>query len=495
FSTCPGILGLSGTSETDTSALLSWTPTDSALAYHVQYRPLGDTSWIDAGLSSTPSLLLTGLMGCTLYAFQVESLCDSITSSGFFLSGTFTTEGCCEAPDWTATSLQPDSTSLSWPAVYGADSYTLRYRPLGDSLWQSRQSPSNSLLLTGLEACRGYEVQVSTQCPKGPETGFSAIDTLYTTGCGACLEAPYCEAFGSSGQIVWVESVDLGPIHNPSGNDGGQGIFSLQGSTLYTDSLYQLVLVPGGLTDQIEITWRAWIDYNRDGDFEDAGELILQTAPQVPDTVTVPVLIGGAVGAGGTRLRVAVKYGNAGGSLLPPPCGDIGLGETEDYCLLIRTDRPCQIPAGLEAFFVSDSSEQAAVRWTSTPEYQSYALQYRPLGDSLWSSLTADTNYVALPPLLSCTPYELSVRGQCATDSSGFAAPITFRSRGCGACLDITYCASAGESVEYEWIQQVILDSLTFASGNDGGYADQTGTPVGVRRGDSLGLQLQPGFG
>ena len=495
FATCAGVTGLSGSSSTDTTALLSWNPVDSALAYHLQYRPQGDSLWIDAGLSSGPPFALSGLTGCTPYEFQVESLCDSSTASGFFLSGSFTTEGCCEAPNWEAVSLAPDSTQLSWAPVYGATAYSLRYRPLGDSIWITTTVTSPQLTLSGLEPCRGYVVQVATSCPKGPETDYSPLDTVYTTGCGACLDAPYCASSGSNAQFAWIESIALGPLHNPSGNDGGYGAYSLEGTPFYTDSLYQLVVVPGSSNPSLLVTWRAWIDYSRDGDFDDPGELILQTPPQAVDTVTVPLLIPATAGTGGTRLRIAVKYGNQGGSVLPPACGDIGLGEVEDYCLLLREERPCLAPTALEAAFRTADSDQVDVRWASAPGYQTYTLRYRPLGEPAWTTLTVDTNYVALPPLASCTVYEIAVQGSCATDSGSFSAPITLRSRGCGPCLDLSYCPSGGQDVQYEWIRSVGLDSLVFASGSDGGYADRTGQPVALRRGDSLTIQLRPGFG
>ena len=65
--------------------------------------------------------------------------------------------------------------------------------------------------------------------------------------------------------------------------------------------------------------WRVWIDYNRDGDFEDAGELAFSedaTSSVVTGSFSVPT-----GGSGNTRMRVSMKWEAA-----PSPCETFSYG-------------------------------------------------------------------------------------------------------------------------------------------------------------------------
>lgn len=57
----------------------------------------------------------------------------------------------------------------------------------------------------------------------------------------------------------------------------------------------------------------------------------------------------------------------------------------------------------------------------------------------------------------------------------------------------LTYCASKGNNSSYEWISNVSIDGSAHGSGNDGGYADYTGTVYNLTTG-SHSVSLTPGF-
>ena len=80
----------------------------------------------------------------------------------------------------------------------------------------------------------------------------------------------------------------------------------------------------------------AWIDWNIDGDFNDAGEQIFMEASSYNQvystTFTVPALSSSFEGL--TRLRVAANYNNEATT----PCGPITAGEFEDYGLILAND-------------------------------------------------------------------------------------------------------------------------------------------------------------
>ena len=81
---------------------------------------------------------------------------------------------------------------------------------------------------------------------------------------------------------------------------------------------------------------KAWIDWNIDGDFDDAGEELFYETSTYNQTkslvITVPALSQSFEGK--TKLRVAINYNNESTT----PCGPITAGEYEDYSIVLAND-------------------------------------------------------------------------------------------------------------------------------------------------------------
>jgi PKD repeat protein len=73
--------------------------------------------------------------------------------------------------------------------------------------------------------------------------------------------------------------------------------------------------------------WKIWIDFNVDGDFEDAGEEVFydSSTTTVTGSLTIPTGLDCV-----TRMRVSMKYNSA-----PTPCETFSYGEVEDYTVNI----------------------------------------------------------------------------------------------------------------------------------------------------------------
>lgn len=83
-------------------------------------------------------------------------------------------------------------------------------------------------------------------------------------------------------------------------------------------------------------SWRIWIDYNHDGDFNDVNELIVQYSNNYNydyHNFTVPA---NAL-SGTTRMRVSMK---AGANHYSTPCEMLTDGEVEDYTVNIIASQP-----------------------------------------------------------------------------------------------------------------------------------------------------------
>lgn len=151
----------------------------------------------------------------------------------------------------------------------------------------------------------------------------------------------YCASTASSDQDSRITRVVFGSLQNTTAS----------GCAAYSDFTNQHLDLSPGQTVPLEITLgtcgadfpkivRAYLDWNADGDFDDATETlgtsdVITGSGMYRTTVTVP----GTVAIGSlTRLRlVAVETTSAA---TVAPCGTYGKGETQDY--LVRFIRPAR---------------------------------------------------------------------------------------------------------------------------------------------------------
>lgn len=132
----------------------------------------------------------------------------------------------------------------------------------------------------------------------------------------------------SRGSTVMMESI------TESGVNPYTDYTEAQKATLTYGASYTLDV--SRKTNSNEINFKAWIDFNIDGDFNDAGEEILAsgtiTGKDATVTFTVPDLAQSFEGQ--TRLRVGASYGNFSNN----PCGVNTVGEFEDYRIVLAND-------------------------------------------------------------------------------------------------------------------------------------------------------------
>jgi hypothetical protein len=77
--------------------------------------------------------------------------------------------------------------------------------------------------------------------------------------------------------------------------------------------------------------FRIFIDFNMDGDFDDAGELAFDPAWASDAPVSGQITPPNFSSYGLTRMRVMMKY--KGANLPPQPCETFDFGQVEDYCV------------------------------------------------------------------------------------------------------------------------------------------------------------------
>lgn len=310
--------------------VLNWESFDEDVTYNLQYREVGNPDWIEMNNIINNSYLLTDLDLCATYEFRVQSVCSEEVSD-FTDSFSWTTDGCCEAPETIfAEEALEESILVGWNFVLAAESYDLRYRQLGSAPWLLIDNITDTeAFVTDLLPCTTYEFEVRTSCAGGETTSFSPPFELNTSGCGACTALTYCGANGSNSSEEWIGEVSLHTINNISGSDDGYGDYTSLSTTLNPGAVYGISVTPEFAGDLYDEYINAWIDFNQNGIFE-ANEMVLDSDGPTQSAISADFTVPVDVMQGGTRLRVIMRYNTTAG-----PCQqNFNFGEVEDYCVL-----------------------------------------------------------------------------------------------------------------------------------------------------------------
>jgi PKD repeat protein len=160
-------------------------------------------------------------------------------------------------------------------------------------------------------------------------TNSAGSDTETKIGYVSVAASPtYCTSSGSSQGYEWIAGVQVGGLNNPSGASGYTDFTGLT-VNMTKGANVSVSLTPGFASSSYNEYWIIWIDYNKDGDFDDSGEQVFSGygSSVVSGSFTVPT----SASSGVTRMRVSMRYGGN-----PPSCGTFSYGEVEDYTANIQ---------------------------------------------------------------------------------------------------------------------------------------------------------------
>lgn len=482
---------LSAVSHNDTSAIVSWTQWQTAQSFTLRYRLLGQTQWIDSISVTATQSTISGLSGCQQYEFQVQAYCTA-GNSGYFSTSSFQTLGCCEAPQGISISTMTDTTAnIKWNPVFGSTDYLLEYRPVGTTNWTMISSTDTTELLPNLSACTSYEIRIATQCGS-IQLDYSPIKTFTTRGCGACLDLSYCELSGTV-DFEWIRAVKIGPVDTYTDADGGYGDYTGTSFQFSVDSSYDISLTPGFNGPAFDEDWRIWIDLDQNGTF-DSAELLFDP-PLTIGEVTGTLVFPPGTPTGSTRMRVSMKFPGFGSPEPSPPCGEYEGGEVEDYCITLTAGDTvfCTTPSQVAVDVVANS-DSMLVSWDPVAGGQMYDIRLEQSGTAIVEHFSTSSTSINIGGLASCTDYLIQIQSLCTPFGSGFSSPLSFKSQGCGVCLDLPYCPSVALNANNEWIAGISIGSFDFSSGPDQGYGSYTNFSILFPRGDTLPISLRPGF-
>ena len=175
-----------------------------------------------------------------------------------------------------------------------------------------------------------------TPCNQG---GFGEVEdyTINVIDGGMTGPVDYCSS-NATPWNDWIKRVQIGSIDKSSSKEGYADFTELS-TNLMKGVPTQITISLGHGYWIYDERYNVWIDFNHDGDFTDAGELVMSQLVSSSGNNTNPapvvgsILIPSSALAGVTRMRVAMRRGNNQYA----PCNTVGFGETEDYTINIQT--------------------------------------------------------------------------------------------------------------------------------------------------------------
>jgi hypothetical protein len=126
--------------------------------------------------------------------------------------------------------------------------------------------------------------------------------------------------------------VVFGTISNISTGTAGYENFTALSTNAVPGTAYTITITPAWTSTVFSEGYAVWIDYNKNGLFTDAGELVFSKAASTvtPASGSFTIPVGTALGS--TRMRVSMKY-----NAIPTSCETLAYGQVEDYTVNISS--------------------------------------------------------------------------------------------------------------------------------------------------------------
>ena len=157
--------------------------------------------------------------------------------------------------------------------------------------------------------------------------------------------------------------------------------------------------------------------------------------------------------------------------------GRLNSRNTLDELMLVTcTGTVCLAPSAVSTSNINNND--ADINFTPYGSGDETVLYWQVAGSGSWTAVGNVTSPYDFNGLTGCTDYEYYLVTVCGTDTSSATATQSFSTTGCGACIDLPYCANNATDAIDEWIDIFTIDTYTNNSGNDNGYGDFTGVPV-----------------
>ncbi|GAA0890894.1 hypothetical protein GCM10009122_05730 [Fulvivirga kasyanovii] len=345
--------------------------------------------------------------------------------------------------------------------------------PGGTPATSTEQNPVVTYAIAGI-----YDVTLTVTNSAGNDT---ETKTGYIT-----VEDPgiaYCASTSSNSSYEHLANVTVGSFSNPSGATNYSDFTSLviplaQGGN-------SIALTPGFSGQTYQEYFRVWVDFNQDGDFDDANELAFDSggsSQTVQGTLTVP---SGAL-QGATRLRVSMKY-----SGVPTACESFQYGEVEDYTANIGSGATLPAPSNMSAQAVSSS--QIDLSWSdNSADEEAFEIQRSDNGGSYVSITEVGEGVTSYSDqnLQAATSYSYRVRARKQSSYSSYSNSASATTH-----QAVSYCAVTNGNPSGQYVRRVRFGSIDNTTTYEAdGYSDYTSISATVVQGGSETLVVTPQY-
>jgi trimeric autotransporter adhesin len=348
------------------------------------------------GGSQNFSLIVTGLTGTPV-------VCNATVPTGLGSSA-----------------IGSSTASLSWAAVAQA-TYDVRYRQIGTTTWTTVAVSGTTTNLTGLTPSTQYEAQVRSKCAGGLNSAYSASVNFTTTA----VQLNYCASNGNSVADEYIGRVQLGSINNATGaSAGGYADYTTISASLTKGMSATITITPTWTATTYNEGYSVWIDYNKDGDFADAGEQVWTKAASQITPVSGSFTVPTSATTGTTRMRVSMKYNG-----VPTACEVFSYGEVEDYGITIGSSGDTQAPTTPTNLAASSVAQTTlTLNWTTSTDNVGVTGYDVLQGSTLIGTVTGTSANIT--GLTASTAYTFNVKAKDAAGNLSAAASVNVTTSG-----------------------------------------------------------------
>jgi len=216
------------------------------------------------------------------------------------------------------------TTNLSWTA--STDNAAVTGYDVYNGVTLLGTTSSTSYVVSGLTGSTAYTFSVKAKDAVGNISASS--NTVNVTTLANVVS--YCASQGTSVASETIGKVVFGTINNTSTGGAGYVNFTAISTNATKGTAYTITITPSWSGAKRNEGYAVWIDYNGDGDFADAGELVFSKAVSKTTPVSGTITIPATANVGATRMRVSMKY-----NAIPTMCETFASGQVEDYTVNI----------------------------------------------------------------------------------------------------------------------------------------------------------------
>ena len=370
-------LAASGTTQTTTN--LSWSGATDNVAV-TGYDVLRNGAVIGSTTTAT-TFAVTGLTASTAYTFNVRA--KDAAGNASVNSNTVNVTTLAPASDTTAptaptlsaSGTTQTTTNLSWSGATDNVAVT-GYDVLRNGVLIGSTTTATTFAVTGLTASTTYTFNVRAKDAAGNVSVNSNTVSVTTT---AVATVTYCTASANSTADERIGRVQLGTINNPSTGTAGYENFTAISTNLVRGTANTITITPTWTGTVYSEAYRVYIDYNKDGDFIDAGESVYSRARSTVTPVSGSFTVPTTATLGATRMRVIMRYNTTPTT----PCGTFDFGQVEDYTVNITATAREEVSNNQISFNLYPNPVKGDVLNISNLEVDSTYTIYNMVGQEL----------------------------------------------------------------------------------------------------------------